>query len=143
MEALAAFGLACNVMQVINFVHEAAQVGKTIYDTGSLDPNLADTTEGLTKSLEGLKTAMDKAPVPLTKDDRELLEIAEGSLSTAADLRAELDKISGSLSKGKAAAAFRAWLKAATGGRRRIEKLDKIMRSRQAVLETRLLIRLW
>ncbi|OAQ79301.1 NACHT domain-containing protein [Purpureocillium lilacinum] len=85
---------------------------------------------------------MDKAPVPLTKDDRELLEIAEGSLSTAADLRAELDKISGSLSKGKAAAAFRAWLKAATGGRRRIEKLDKIMRSRQAVLETRLLIRL-
>ncbi|OAQ76217.1 NACHT domain-containing protein [Purpureocillium lilacinum] len=114
-------------MQVINFVHEAAQVGKTIYDTGSLDPSLADTTEDLTKSLEGLKTAMDKAPVPLTKDDQELLEIAEGSLSTAADLRAELDKISGSLSKGKAAAAFRAWLKAATGGRRRIEKFDKIM----------------
>ncbi|UNI23438.1 hypothetical protein JDV02_009255 [Purpureocillium takamizusanense] len=142
MEALVAFGLACNVMQVINFAHEAVKVGKTIYETGSLDPDLAATTGSLTNSFEDLKTALEKAPKPLSKDDRELLDIAQTSLDTATALKAELDKIAELLPEGKAAAAFRAWLRAALGGKRRVEKLDKFMRSHQAVLETRLLVRL-
>lgn len=80
---------------------------------------------------------------PLGKEERELLDIAEGSLGTAAELKAELDKISTRLAKGKHSAAFRGWLGAVLGGKRKIEKLEKVMRDRQRVLETRLLLRIW
>lgn len=62
---------------------------------------------------------------------------------TAAELKAELDKISSTLAKGKHSAAFRGWLRAVLGGKKRIEKLEKVMRDRQQILETRLLLRIW
>ena len=142
MEALVAFGLACNVMQVIGFVKDGIQVSKAIYETGCLDPHLAQTTNYLTESLETLRSSLSRVS-PLRKEDQELLEIAKGSLDTATQLKAELEKISGTMTKGKHSAAFRGWFSAAFGGKKRIEKLEKAMRDQQHVLETRLLIRIW
>ncbi|KAM4058922.1 hypothetical protein HRG_008201 [Hirsutella rhossiliensis] len=141
LEVLAAFGLACNVMQVIGFVHEGVQVGKTIYDTGCLDPSLADATDCLAKGLEDLKRSLETTPKPLNRDEQELLDVAMGSLDTATGLKAELDKIAGVASKSKQSAALRGWLRTIMGGKRRIEKLEKAMRSRREVLESRLLLR--
>lgn len=141
-EALAAFGLACNVMQVIGFVQDGAHMCKTIYETGSLDPQLAQTTRYITESLERLRESLGHV-LPFGKEEQELLEIAQGSLNTAAELKAELDKISTRMAKGKHSAAFNGWLRATLGGRKRIKNLEKAMRDRQHILETRLLIRIW
>lgn len=80
-EALAAFGIACNVMQVVGFVQDGVHMSKAIYETGSLDPQLARTTSYLTESSEGLRDSLGHV-LPLGKDEQELLEIAQGSLDT-------------------------------------------------------------
>ncbi|PHH90563.1 hypothetical protein CDD83_3289 [Cordyceps sp. RAO-2017] len=143
MEALAAFGLACNVMQVIGFVHDGAQVGKTIYETGCLDPSLAEATSCLSKGVEDLELSIETAPRPWNRDEQELFDIAKGSLNTALALKTELVKIAGISSKGKQSAAFRGWLRVMTGGKRKIDKMEKEMRSRREMLENRLLLRVW
>ncbi|KAJ5710659.1 hypothetical protein N7488_004815 [Penicillium malachiteum] len=132
-EALAAFGVACNFMQLIGFVKDR---------TGSLDPNLAQTTEYLTTGLEKLEISLVQFQ-PLGADEQELVDIAQGSLVTARELKSELERISGGSSKGKHVAAVKAWVKAAVGGKRKIEKLEKVMRDRQWILESRLLLRVW
>ncbi|OOQ84423.1 hypothetical protein PEBR_30443 [Penicillium brasilianum] len=140
-EALVAFGLACNVMQVIGFVQDGAHMCKTIYGTGSLDPQLAQTTRYIAESLERLRESLGHV-LPFGKEEQELLEIAQGSLHTAAELKAELEKISCTMAKGKHSAAFRGWLRATLGGSKRVKRLEKVMRDRQHILETRLLLRI-
>lgn len=142
VEALAVFGIVCNVMQVIGFVKDGAHMAKTIYNTKSLDPKLAQTTEYIKEGLEKLKDSLEKGR-PLVQDEEELLDIANGSLETAENLKAELDKIAGTLAKGKYSAAVQGWLKAAAGGKKRIERLEKEMHDRQMILESRLIARIW
>lgn len=67
-EALAAFATACNVMQVIGFVQDGVQVGKAIYETGCLDPNLAQTTDCLTEGLEKPKNSLENVHPSLKKN---------------------------------------------------------------------------
>ncbi len=143
LEALAAFGLACNVLQVINFVQEGVQIGKTIYDTGCLDPNLADTTDCLTRGLDGLKKSLETATKPLNRDEQGLLDIAQSCLDIGSVLKNELDKIAGIASKGRQSAALRGWLKMIMGGKKKIENMEKAMFSRREVLENQLLLRIW
>jgi hypothetical protein len=107
---------------------------KIIYETGSLDPQLAQTTRYITESLRRLRESLGHV-LPFGTEEQELLEIAQGSLNTAAELKAELDKISCRMAKGKHSAAL--------GGIKRIKKLEKVMRDRQHILETRLLLRIW
>ncbi|KAF4177918.1 hypothetical protein CNMCM8927_008970 [Aspergillus lentulus] len=141
-EALTVFGLVCNVMQVIGFVQDGAHLAKAIYKYGSLDPNLAQTSDYIKEGLERLRDSLEKGR-PLVQDEKELLDIAKGSLKTAEELKVELDNIAGTAAKGKHSAAFRGWLKAALGGKRRkIERLEKVMHDRQQVLESRLIARI-
>lgn len=141
-EALAVFSIVCNVMQVIGFVQNGAHMAKAIYKTGSLDSDLGQTTDYIKGGLERLKTSLENGRI-LVKDEEELLEIANGSLETAKELKAELDKIAGTVAKGKHSAALRGWFKAALGGKRRIERLEKVMQNRQQILENRLIVRIW
>jgi hypothetical protein len=141
-EALAVFGIVCNVMQVIGFVQDGAHMAKAIYKTRSLDPNLAQTADYIQGGLERLKDSLEKGR-PLVQDEEELLDIANGSLETAKELKAELENIAGTLAKGKYSAAFRGWFKAALGGKRKIETLEKVMHNRQQILENRLIVRIW
>ncbi|KAJ6032484.1 hypothetical protein N7540_003216 [Penicillium herquei] len=129
-------------MQLIGFVKDGVHVCKSIYETGSLDPNLAETTEYLAKGLGKLEVSLGQFR-PLNADEQELVDIAQGSLVTARELKGELEKISSGSSKGKHAAAFKGWLRAVLGGKKRIEKLEKVMRDRQQILESRLLLRVW
>ncbi|KAF4586021.1 vegetative incompatibility protein HET-E-1 [Ophiocordyceps camponoti-floridani] len=105
LEALAAFGLACNVMQVIGFVLDGAHVVKTVYNSGCLDENLTERTLHLTKGLQSLEQSLTACPKTSNKDERELLEIARGCLGAASTLKAEMDKIAGDDSKRKRTAA--------------------------------------
>ncbi len=142
IEALAAFGIACNVMQVISFAHNAVHIGKAIYETGSLDPTLAQTTHCLAQGLERLKTSLENQP-PLCAEEQELLDIANGCIVTVANLKIKLDKIASSVAKRNRPAAFRGWLKLTFGGKKAIEKFEKELSNYQRVLENRLLLLIW
>lgn len=141
-EALAVFGIVCNVMQVIGFVQDGVHMAKVIYNTKCLDPKLAQTTDYIKEGLERLKDSLEKGR-PLVQDEQELLDIANGSLKTAEKLKAELDKIAGTFAKGKHSAAFRGWIEATLGGNKRIKELEKEMHDRQKILESRLITRIW
>ncbi|OKL57442.1 hypothetical protein UA08_07168 [Talaromyces atroroseus] len=141
-EALTIFGLVCNVMQVIGFVQDGAHMAKAIYNYGSLDPHLAQTSNYIKGGLERLRESLEKGR-PLVQDEEELLDIVNGSLETAEELKAELDNIAGTAAKGKHSAALRGWYKATVGRKRRkIERIEKVMHDRQQVLESRLIARI-
>jgi hypothetical protein len=133
-ESLAIFGIACNIMQVIGMAQDATHMIKAIYQSGSLDPDLAQTTDCIEGGLERLKNSLENGK-HLIQDEQELLDIANDSLETARELKAELDKIAGTSAKGKRSASVRGWLRAAVGGKRTIKKLEKVMHNRQQILE--------
>ncbi|KUL89911.1 hypothetical protein ZTR_02832 [Talaromyces verruculosus] len=139
-ESLAIFGIACNVMQVIGCAQDAVHMIKAIYQSGSMDPDLAQTTDYMKGGLERLKNSLEK---PLNQDEEELFDIANCSLETVRELKAELDKIAGTSAKGKRYHSVRGWFRAAVGGKKRIERLEKAMNNRQQILENRLTVRIW
>lgn len=144
MEAIAAFGLACNVIQVVDFGLKIASKFREIYDEGrtiehqDLDytsKHLAEINEKLSASIQNARTNK-----PLTKDDHELQDLAVKCARSARDLRDELDKLKISGRHGKRAAVFKAFKSI-----RRNDAINKI-RDRlceyERVLDTRMLPRL-
>ncbi|KAK0723456.1 hypothetical protein B0T26DRAFT_750728 [Lasiosphaeria miniovina] len=81
LEPLAAYGLTCNVMQVISFASETAPVCKVIFETGTLDPSLVKRTAGLSEALTSLGDLLDSAPKPMNSDDQKLLDVAANETS--------------------------------------------------------------
>lgn len=75
MEALTALGVACNVMQIVSFMHETFSSCKEILKSGQADPSLEEnvkTISVLTKSLrDSLKTVSNGAK-PITEAENEL-----------------------------------------------------------------------
>ncbi|PHH80906.1 hypothetical protein CDD80_5826 [Ophiocordyceps camponoti-rufipedis] len=140
LEGLAAFGFACNVMQVIGFFLDGAHVVKTVYKSGCMDENLTERTLHLIQGLQALEQSLTSSPKSSTKDEQELLEIARGCRNAASSLKAEMDRIAGVGSRGKGLAAMGAGCKSFFG-KRKIKKLEKEMQSRQRVFENRLLLR--
>jgi hypothetical protein len=142
LEPLAVFGLACNVMQVLSFSHETISLCKSIFRTGSLSPNLANNVSHLSEVCESLNDSLNSKPKPLSKDQQKLLEIAQDSLAVASQLKAEVNKIDNTISKGKLSSAITGGLKA-TWRKGKIEKLEKSISSYQRTLESSLLAHIW
>lgn len=144
MEAIAAFALACNVVQVVDFGLKTASKCAEIYKDGSsiehqdlnyTSKHLAEITGNLNASILHPRTNK-----PLTQDEHELAELAARCTKTANDLRDELDKLTLSGRQGKRAAVF----KAIKSIRRNdcIKKIKDRLGEYESVLNTRLLSRL-
>ncbi|KAJ3499554.1 hypothetical protein NLG97_g257 [Lecanicillium saksenae] len=142
MEALAIFGIACNVLQVIGSVEQAIKLGRAIYKTGSLDPELERNTDALSACVQDLTLALEGSVDSTSQDTRDLISVAKDCIECGASTRSELQKIAALAPKGSRMGAVRGWFSAAMGGKRRLDKLESTMRARQSVLETRLLVRL-
>lgn len=142
LEALAAFGLACNVMQAISFTKETVSICKTIYQSGSADPDLAQAVINLSKVAVDLNTSLRQAPKPLEDDQQALLDIATDTASSITALKNEVDKVSSKAVKGKYKASIMASLRMMIG-QNNLEKLEKRMLIHQKALETQLLARIW
>lgn len=144
MEAIAAFGLACNVIQVISFGLQAADVCKQIYSKGSADGvsevtitahHLEELSQCLQKSINGAAHAK-----PLTKEDSQLLDIAIKCSETAAKLRAELAVITMQGTPSRMAAFKKAYQ--TVRRKRTLEELHKRLQDYERSLNTQLLAQL-
>ncbi|KAK1758901.1 hypothetical protein QBC47DRAFT_409715 [Echria macrotheca] len=152
LEALAIFGIACNVMQTISFACETASACKVVFETGASESHaqVLKTTESLNTALDELAKLLDP-PVPASGprpngdvDDRALLTIARDCLAAGKQLEAEAKKmmLKTAGGKGKYAAAMLSVLKA-RWKKGNIEKLEKSLVDHQRVLETRLLMQIY
>ena len=144
MEAIPAFALACNVIQVVDFGLKTASKYREIYKEGSAieHQDLEYTTKHLAEITGNLSTSIQNARTnkPLTKDDNELQNLAQQCTESADNLRNELDKLKTPGRQGKRAALLKTW--------KSVRKSDDIKKIRdkiceyERVLDTRLLSRL-
>ena len=96
MEAIAAFGLACNVIQVVNFSIDVVSKCRELGQEDSLSKH--EPLEHMANHLTGLRNALDS---PLAQgnqnvgqgQDQALLELAEKCSITAKELSGELQKL--------------------------------------------------
>ncbi|KAK3500449.1 uncharacterized protein B0T23DRAFT_401863 [Neurospora hispaniola] len=140
MSGLEAFGLACNVMQTIGFAIEMASVCHSIFRTGSPDPSMATLLAHSTQITTSLKSSISSAR-PVTRDDKELLDIANKCLDAMSALKVQVDKLTRPSAKGKVLPSLRLGLRAKFK-QGNIDKLEKKMRDYQKVLESGLLLRI-
>ncbi|KAK3681265.1 hypothetical protein B0T22DRAFT_303000 [Podospora appendiculata] len=140
MEALAAFGLACNVMQTIGFALETVKVCKEVFRTGSLDRSKAERVAESLKASESFNKWMLSAS-PMTESQREVLDLAEKAQNATLELKKEVDKLTSPSAKGKVITTikhtFRAGLK-----EKDIIKLEKKTEEWRRILESRLLVQI-
>ncbi|KAJ9498445.1 hypothetical protein H2202_006132 [Exophiala xenobiotica] len=119
MEALAAFGLACNIVQVLDFSLKIFREGKQIADSGSTAK--LDEFTLVSKQLEDLWKDLDKslqnAPKPISKNDNNLLKVAQDCSRAAHDVQAKLGEI----------------MMNKKGGRGKLDKLRKMVTSSRSV----------
>ncbi|KAK5239321.1 hypothetical protein LTS06_012833, partial [Exophiala xenobiotica] len=115
MEALAAFSLACNIVQVLDFSLKIFREGKQIADSGSTAK--LDEFTLVSKQLEDLCKDLDKslqnAPKPISKNDDNLLKVAQDCSRAAHDVQAKLGEI----------------MMNKKGGRSKLDKLRKMVTS--------------
>nr|CAD71130.1 conserved hypothetical protein [Neurospora crassa] len=140
MSGLEAFGLACNVMQTIGFAIEMASVCHTIFRTGSPDPSKATLLAHSAQITTSLKNSILSAK-PVTRDEKDLLDIANKCLDAISTLRVQVDKLTRPSAKGKVLPSLRLGLRAKFK-EGNIDKLEKKMRDYQKVLESGLLLRI-
>ncbi|OAA79332.1 hypothetical protein LEL_02818 [Akanthomyces lecanii RCEF 1005] len=142
MEALAVFGIACNVLQVLGSVEQAIRLGRTIYKKRSVDPELARNIAALNTCIQGLDSSLQNSTDAATQDTKDLVFIAKECLDCGAKTKEQLQKISDLAPVGSRLGVLRAWAAAVTWGKRELDELERTMRARQHVLETQLLVRI-
>ncbi|KAK3326881.1 hypothetical protein B0H66DRAFT_170482 [Apodospora peruviana] len=140
MEPLAAFGLACNVMQLIHFTGETASLCKKVFRTGFPDPGLARYVEDSAQLHTHITQWMVEAQQPLNEEENELLQIAEKTKEASNNLKREVDRLTRPSAKGKKFASVVGAVKAKIR-ENKVEKVERRMHDYQRILESRLLFR--
>lgn len=142
MEAIAALGLACNVMQVFEFTTTTARWCKQIYETGQTAANedvdrnsqcLSESTARLSEAIANASTAHSV----IARDEHELLNQARDCKGLAENLHEELAKLKLNGSKSRRVAFTRTVQ--ARWNAKKIESLEKKLSGRQVILQTLLL----
>jgi len=143
MEAIAALGLACNVMQVICFSREVVTVARHAYTTGKIEEDLSDKSSHLATLALAVEDSIQSAMKPQTKAQRDLQEAAQKCRQTAAELGQEVDKICPSA--GRPPNAFRAIKSSvkAIGRKNKLKDLEKTMMHWERVIDSGLLLQIW
>lgn len=141
MEAIAAFSLACNVVQVVDFALKVSSKCKEIARTGSTIEiqDYENTSKQLAELTHSLNASINTTPKPLGKDDQDLLDLSRKCCRVASDLKLKLEELSVKNGKqrgtlGKAWKTFR--------DDRSIQDLHKRLKEYEQALNMRLLTRL-
>lgn len=125
MEAIAAFGLACNVMQVIDFSFTLAKECREILENGSLQDHdqLNDVVSAIKRISENVSNQLASNEHRLTPEEEAPRDIASKTTRCAKKLIAVLEKFN---LKGREPGFSNALrLITATSKRKNIEKLRK------------------
>lgn len=141
MDAIAAFGLACNVVQVVHYSIDVVSMCRELYREGSLSKY--DHLEHMTNQLIGLRNALDSPTAQGNQNigqcqDQALLDLAENCSTTAKELFGELQKlkINGHPNKRQVIrkSASSIWKKSS------IEKIQTRLDEYRKILDSRILI---
>ena len=141
MDAIVAFSLACNVVQVVDFSIDVVSTCRELYSDGSLSKY--DHLEHMANHLIGLRIALDPPtaqgdPNTGQYQDQALLDLAERCSTTAKELLGEVQKlkINGPPSKRKVIrkSAKSLWKKSS------IERIQTRLNEYRKVLDSRILI---
>ncbi|ORY03679.1 hypothetical protein BCR34DRAFT_605166 [Clohesyomyces aquaticus] len=90
-----AFGLACNVMQTINFSLEAASLCRKFYENISPTADIEKRRDGLEKAVQNLQSFNVSSLTSAAQDEeKQLQEVANDLVTTAKELGKELEKCS-------------------------------------------------
>jgi len=141
MEALVAFGIACNVMQTIKFTIETADGVKKLFRGGSANPELSQFVNRSVDVYTRLEHSFNQFR-PQKVEEYELAGMAEDCLASSNKLRAELLKLVRPTARGSL-------IRSMVGGFRvkmsegKIQELKRDMQNYQKVLELGLLARVW
>jgi hypothetical protein len=145
MEALAGLSIACNVLQIVSFVHETFSLCKRLYEDGESDPALGTNAKAmvvLTKSLQHTVFHPPGATNPVTQADYELERIAKECLASADRLTTRLEALGVYDSRRRltktAKSAFKLWWRSGE-----FQRLVEEMREYQKTLDSGLLLRIW
>lgn len=141
LEPLAAFGLACSVFQTISFTREVYKACNKIFHGEAPDPNLSNNVNHLLKFFDSISAATNAASNSLTENDRAMLDIATECKTTALEMKAQADALSGG--QGSGWRSLRASLKYQFKLKSRVAGLEKRMKDQQSLLESRLLGNIW
>lgn len=145
MEALGAFGLACNIIQVISFTRETISICRTIYTSGAADDDYGYVEKAVRQydSLcDELQKKITAAGTGTCVEDKDLLDLAKGCLKAANKLKAKTGKLVSPSAKGSALRSTYAGVAAKWNGDR-LQKLEDAMNKHQSLLESRLLMKSW
>jgi hypothetical protein len=145
MEALAGLSIACNVLQIVSFVHDTFSLCKRLYENGEADPTLSANAKAmavLTKSLRDTVLSAPGAANPVAEADHELERIAKECLASANRLTARLEGLGAtearrSLTK-TAKSAFKLWWRSGE-----FQRLVEEMHEYQKTLDSGLILRIW
>ncbi|KAF7561352.1 hypothetical protein G7046_g2793 [Stylonectria norvegica] len=137
MSGLEAFGLACNVMQAIDFTQKIVLLGIDIYQGRTPDAELRINAEYLASLSKDLQSHW-QALKPRTASERRLSEIAQKCSVAARDVTDEIDFLSRHQKAGDLAATLRVTVKVAWR-KNRLKRLEKLLNETRTTLESQLL----
>jgi hypothetical protein len=143
MEGVAAFALACNVIQVVDFASKIFSVIHEIHKTGASEENkvLEETTEQLGDLSRKLSTSLGctQNQSQTKSADIKLQAVASEILKIAAELKSELNHLK-CTNVGRRESLRKGWRTFRKKGD--IEKLEKRLQNQRSLLDTGLLVHL-
>lgn len=137
LEPLAALGLVCNILQVIEVGSQAYELIKFVYHRGSIDDSLNQKAVILGNVMEDIK------PVnrPAKKHEQQLVETAERCARAARQVREEIIHLVGNAKKGRLSFALKVAFKT-LWRKPRLERLKNELDEADKLMQTGLLVQI-
>ncbi|KAF2873979.1 hypothetical protein BDV95DRAFT_319043 [Massariosphaeria phaeospora] len=143
MEGVAAFALACGVMQTISFGLEITSLCRRLYENKSPAPGADKLRSGLQTAAQNLNRSVISTPTPVAqKEERQLQTIAKDLIDIVEELQKELDKAGSGSQPSRRKALGKALKYTLLGGKSKVEELEKCLKNSQNAMETHILIAL-
>ncbi|RMJ05304.1 hypothetical protein CDV36_014041, partial [Fusarium kuroshium] len=139
LEAVAAFALACNVMQVVEAGYKTVSTCKHIYQTGQPDPALDDYGRQLRDISDALETQLNKTTGPLSPDDTRLRDLAARCATIANGLLDQIASVSKSAGKRTIGSSIRLAIKSRFK-QSDLNRWERDLEKAQSTMETQLLV---
>ena len=133
MEAVAAFGLACGIIQIIDFSTKVVKKCREIYRDGALSDN--DEVEVWARNLLNIRSDLD---LEGNHGEDDLLDLGSKCASTAEELVAELEDLKVD-SPHRKREAIRKTIMTVTK-KKRIQSIEKRLKGYTKILESRILV---
>lgn len=142
LEAMAALGLACSILQVISFGHDTISRVKQIYQNGTPDGALLENAGHLREVASRIESAQVPSAAASALHDQILLTVAKKCETAARDLQEEVKFIVEGAAAGSLGATLKVVVKT-NWRKRRLERLEKDLRDAERLMQTGLLAQTW